>query len=181
MEIAAQIISIVAMAFNILSYQQKSARGVIAMQFFGGSLFAVSFLMLGAYVGGLLNIIAAVRAILFFYKDKFKTDHIAWLVFFIATYLAAYAATFLVFDKEPTVINFLIECLPVIGMVATNLAFRYKEAGIIRRFGLVSSVCWLIYNIVALSIGAICCEALSIGSIFIGMARLDRKKAGGDD
>ena len=162
------------MAFNILSYQQKSAKGVIAMQFFGGSLFAVSFLMLGAYSGGLLNVIAAIRAVLFFYKDKFKTDRVGWLIFFCITYLMAYAATFVVFHKEPTALNFLIECLPVIGMVATNLAFRYKEAKIIRRFGLISSCVWLIYNIFAHSIGAICCEALSIGSIFIGMLRLDR-------
>ena len=176
MELAAQIISIVAMAFNILSYQQKRAKGVIAMQFFGGSLFAVSFLMQGAYIGGILNIIGAVRAVLFYYKEKFKTDRIPWLVVFIGSYLAAYAATFLVFHKEPTAVNFLIECLPVIGMVATNLAFRYKEAAIIRRFGLVSSCCWLVYNVVALNIGAIACEVLSIGSIFIGMLRLDRKK-----
>lgn len=176
MELAAQIISILAMAFNILSYQRKSAKGVIAMQFFGGSLFALSFLMQGAYIGGILNIIGAVRAVLFYYKEKFKTDRIGWLVAFIASYLGAYAATFLIFDKEPIAINFLIECLPVIGMVATNLAFRYKEAGIIRRFGLVSSCCWLVYNFVAMNIGAIACEILSIGSIFIGILRLDRKK-----
>ena len=37
-------------------------------------------------------------------------------------------------------------------------------------------VVWLIYNIVSLSIGAICCEAFSIVSIFVGMYRFDRKK-----
>ena len=64
-EIIAQIIGIFAMLFNILSYQCKRQKAVIAMQLFGGLLFAVNFLMLGALVGGILNIIAVLRAILF--------------------------------------------------------------------------------------------------------------------
>jgi len=169
----AQGIGIVAMIFNILSYQRKSAKGVIAFQLFGGAFFAVSFMMLGAYSGGILNIVAAIRAILFLKKDKFKTDRLFWLPIFFGVYLLSYAATFLLFHKEPTPFNFFIECLPVIGMVATTLAFRYQDAKIIRRFSLISSCSWLVYNIVALSIGAICCEALSIVSIFIGMLRFD--------
>ena len=99
-----------------------------------------------------------------------------WLIVFILSYLAAYAATFLAFDKEPTAINFLIECLPVIGMVSTNLAFRFNSAKIIRRFGLISSCSWLIYNIANFSVGAIICEVLSLCSILIGMFRFDRNR-----
>ena len=44
-EIIAQVISILAMAFNILSYQRKTQRGIITFQLFGSSLFAISFLM----------------------------------------------------------------------------------------------------------------------------------------
>ena len=73
--------------------------------------------------------------------------------------------------------NLVIECLPVIGMVSTNLAFRFDSAKIIRRFGLVSSCTWLIYNIIAVAIGAILCEVFSLASIFIAMARLDKKNA----
>lgn len=172
----AQIISIAAMVFNIFSFQQKKASGVIACQMVGGALFAVSFLMLGAYSGGILNIVAAIRAILFLNRDRFKTDKPFWLPIFFTVYILSYAATFVVFHKEPTAVNFIIECLPVIGMIATTFAFRYKDAGVIRRFSLISSCSWLIYNIAALSIGAILCEALSIVSIFVGIYRLDRKK-----
>lgn len=172
----AQIISIAAMAFCILSYQQKKAEGVITLQLFGGVLFAISFLMLGAYGGGILNIVAAIRAILFLKKDTFHTDKPFWLPVFFTVYVLAYVATFTVFHKEPTPFHLILECLPVIGMVATTLAFRLGDARIIRRYSLVSSCSWLIYNIAALSIGAICCEAFSIVSIFIGMYRLDRKK-----
>ncbi|MBE5759536.1 MAG: YgjV family protein [Clostridiales bacterium] len=174
-EMIAQAIGIIAMFFNIFSYQQKSGKGVITFQLFGASLFAVNFLMIGAFSGGLLNVIAVIRAILFLKKDKFKTDNIPWFVVFLCSYIASYVLTFTVFGKPFTVVNALFEILPVIGMVATHLAFRHDDAGIIRRFGFVSSCSWIIYNIWVLSIGAIVCEAFSIISIFIGMWRLDRK------
>ena len=176
MEWIGQGIGILAMAFNILSYQSKSARGVIFMQLFGASLFAASFLMLGQYVGGILNIIAAVRAILFYFKDRTKIDRVGWIPVFIAAYFAVYAATFLVFQKPLTPWNFVIELLPVLGMTATSIAYRFEEAGKVRRFGLISSCSWLVYNVNAMALGAIICEVLSLGSIFIGMLRLDRKK-----
>lgn len=173
----AQIISIVAMAFNILSFQSKKAKGVIAFQLCGGALFAVSFLMMGAYSGGLLNAIAVIRAILFLNREKFKMEKPVWLVVFGVVCVLSYAATFTVFHKEPTAINLIVEFLPVVGMMISTLAFRHTNAGIIRRYSLGSSCSWLIYNIVSMSIGAICCEAFSIVSILVGMYRLDRKNA----
>ena len=46
-EITAQAIGIVAMAFNVLSYVQKSAKGLICFQLFGTILFATNYFMLG--------------------------------------------------------------------------------------------------------------------------------------
>ena len=163
------------MLFNILSFQNKKANGVIAFQLCGGALFAVSFIMMGAYSGGILNAVAVIRAILFLNRDKFKMDKPIWLVVFGVVYVLSYVAAFTVFHKVPTAVNLIIEFLPVVGMMVSTLAFRYTNAGIIRRYSLGSSCSWLIYNIASLSIGAICCEAFSIVSILVGMYRLDRK------
>ena len=176
-EIIAQAIGIVAMAFNIFSYQQKTSKGVIFCQCIGGLLFSVSFFMLGATVGGILNAIAAFRGIVFMYKEKFHANHIAWLIGFIATFVASYVLTFTVFGKEFTVINALVEVLPVIGMTASTISFRMANAKAIRKYGLISSPSWLIYNTVNLAAGAIICEVLSLGSIIIGIWRYDRKKS----
>lgn len=175
-EFAAQAVGIVAMMFNILSFQRKTARGIIFFQMVGGLLFSVNFFMLGAHIGGILNAISVVRGLLFLKKDRFHTDHILWLYGFTVLYLISYALTFTVFGKEPTAWNFLIECLPVIGMVATSISFRYEEAAILRRYGLVSSVSWLIYNSVALAVGAILCEVFSLCSNLVAMYRYDWKK-----
>lgn len=175
-QIAAQAVGIAAMAFNILSYQQKTRKRVIGFQFFGSLLFAANYFLLGAMVGGILNLVGTVRAIVFINKEKLRADRLPWLLGFTAVYLLSYILTFTVFGKEPTVLNLIVEFLPVVGMTATTISFRLTDAGSIRRYGLISSPSWLVYNIANFSIGAICCEVLSLGSIFIGMFRLDRKK-----
>ena len=172
----AQIVGIFAMTFNILSYQQKTQKGAIAFQLGGSTLFAINYLMLGAVVGGILNAVGIIRALVFLNREKLKATHPAWLAGFITVYLLSYGLTFTVFGKEPTLFNLIIEFLPVIGMTATTISFRLSDAKSIRRFGLISSPSWLVYNIVSFSVGAIICEVLSLGSIFIGMFRHDRKK-----
>lgn len=176
MEWIAQIVGLFAMAFNILSYQQKTRSGAIAFQLGGALLFSVNFFLLGAIVGSMLNVVAAVRAVVFLNKEKLKADRLPWLLGFTAVYLLSYILTFTVFGKEATIGNLIVEFLPVIGMTATTISFRLSDAKAIRRYGLISSPSWLIYNIANFSIGAICCEVLSLFSILIGMVRLDRKQ-----
>lgn len=175
-EITAQAIGILAMAFNILSFQQKTYKKAVFFQFFGASLFAVNFFMLGAIVGGIMNVIAVFRAFVYMNKKKFHTDHIAWLLSFILFYITSYILTFTVFGKDFTLFNAVIELLPVVGMTATNIGLRLENARAIRRFGLISSPSWLAYNIANFAVGAIICEVLSLISIFIGIIRFDIKK-----
>lgn len=177
-DILAQLVGIAAMAFNILSYQQKTRTRAIGFQLFGSALFAVNYFLLGAVVGGILNLVGTVRAVVFLNREKFRADRIGWLIGFTVVYLLSYLLTFTVFGKPVTVFNLIVEFLPVVGMTATTISFRLQDAGDIRKFGLISSPSWLVYNIVNFSIGAICCEVLSLGSILIGMLRLDGKKKG---
>ena len=146
-EIVAQIIGIFAMAFNIWSYQQKQQKHIIALQ---------------------------LRALVFLYKDQLKSDRVLWLIGFICVYCVSYVLTFTALGKEWNALNGIIELLPVIGSTAITLAYRSKNAKSTRLLGLIVSPSWLIYNIVFLSIGAICCEILSIISIVVGFFRLDK-------
>jgi hypothetical protein len=143
---------------------------------FGSALFAVNFFLLEATVGALLNVLSAIRAIVFLNKQKLRADHPLWLVGFTATFLVSYVLTFTLFEKAATPVNLFAEFLPVIGMVATTVSFRSTDAKTIRKFGLISSPCWLIYNVANFALGGILCEVFSLGSIFIGMFRHDRKK-----
>ena len=176
-EITAQAIGIAAMCFNLFSYQQKTRKGAIICQLFGTILFTINFFLLGAVVGAMMNFIGAIRAVIFINKDKVRADHIAWFIGFTAVYLVSYILTFTVFGKEPSAINFILEFLPVTGMIATTYSYRLTDAKAIRKYGLISSPVWLIYNIASFSVGAIICEVLSLASIIIGIVRLDRRKS----
>lgn len=173
-ELIAQTVGIAAMIFNILSYQGKKQSTVIAFQLVGGTLFAVNFLMLGAIVGGLLNIIGAFRAVIFLFKNKLKADRLPWFIGFIAIYLSTYVLNFTLFGKEPTAFNLIIEVLPVIGMISINIGFMRKNASDVRKCGLISSPSWLIYNVAVGSLGATICEILTLISILVGMSRNDK-------
>lgn len=174
-EIIAQVISIVAMAFNILSYQRKTQRGIITFQLFGSSLFAISFLMLGSVMGMLMNIVGMTRAAVYRERERLHSDHILWLVFFAVLSLTTYILSFTVFGTEPSVRNLIVELLPAIAMIVSTTSFRMKSGRAIRRLGLINSPAWLIYNIFAFSIGAILCETISLVSIIVGIFRFDIK------
>ena len=146
-EIAGQIISIAAMTCNILSYQQKKQRNLIVCQLLGSILFGSSYFLLGATVGGLLNVVATVRAVLFLFEKKLHTSHPAWLCGFIGGYLVFYVLSFTTFGVSPRPISFVIEFLPVIGMTALSIGFMLGNSKKMRRLGLISSPAWLIYNI----------------------------------
>ncbi len=180
-EIIAQIISIAAMVVYFLSYQQKKQRTAIFFQLIATTLFSLSFFMLGAMMGFVLNVISAVRAVLFMYKKQLKTDNIFWFVGFMITYAACYVMSFTVFGTEFTLINALLELCPVIGMVATTFGFRAKSAKAVRISGLVNEPAWMVYNIAAFSIGAIASNVFSIASIVIGLIRLDKKGKSTDE
>ena len=179
-EIVAQALSVVAMLFNVISYQQRTHRMTVVCQLFGCVLFGASYFLLGATIGGIINCVGIVRSVVFIYKDKLKSDRLPWLMAFIGLYVTAYVLVFTVFRKEFTAWNAITEFLPVIAMTALTVGFGQKDAGHIRLCGLIASPCWLIYNIVSFSIGAIICEVLSLISIIIGIIRMDKGKFGGE-
>ena len=159
------------MAIYIVSYFQKKQKHIILFQCLATALFATSFAMLGAMTGMILNIISAIRAILFLYKKQLKTDNNIWLIGFFATYAATYVLAFTVFQKEFTVTNAIIELLPIIGMVATTFGYRAKTANGVRVGGIVNEPAWLIYDIITKNNGAVLANAFSICSIFLGFLR----------
>lgn len=178
LEIIAQIISIFGTIMNFLTYQQKKQKSAIICQLFASLFFAISFLMLGAYIGAILNGIGIVRALIFTFRQKTRAEHIAWLIAFSILFVSSYVLLFTAFGKEPKPQNFIIEILPVIGMISTTISFRCKTSKAVRAFGLISSPLWLIYNIFSFSIGAIISEVLNLISIIVGMIRFDFKRKG---
>ncbi len=175
-QVIVQGIGIIAMAFNILSFQCKKQRSIIVMQFFGSLFFCIHFYLDGAMTGALLNAVAVFRALVYSNKEKLKSDHVAWLALFIAASVACYPVAFL-WLGSPTDkwYYFGRELLPVVGMILSTFSFRADGAKGLRLLWFFSSPLWLTYNIWHHSIGGTVCETFAIISILSAMFRLDRK------
>lgn len=176
-EIFAQAVGIVAMVIGVLSFQQKTQKGIVTMQFCSSILFAVHFGLLQAWMGCILNGIGIIRAAVYSQRSKHAwAAHAAWMFGFIAAFVCTYILSFAVFATPPTLPNFIKEILPVIGMVATTVSFRAKSAALVRSLSFVSSPAWLAYNIWSGSLGGALTECFVVVSIIVGILRLDRKK-----
>lgn len=173
--IIAQAIGIFGMAMNVISYQAKKQRNIIIFQFFGSILFATNMFMLGKTMGGLLNAVGILRGLVYMNKDKLKHINL-WTSLFFTLYIASYVATFSVLGQEATTRNLLVELLPLIGMMATNIGFVMKDAKSVRYSAFVSSPSWLLYNCLGEpTIGGILCECFSIISATTALIRHDLK------
>ena len=173
MEFAAQAIGILAMLVNIVSYQFKSRKNVLFCMFAGSTLFAVNMFMIGAVMGGILNIVGIARALVYINKDKLKIPIKLLNTLFILVYAASYALSFTVFNTEPILKNFILELLPAIGMSVMTIALSGNDAKKIRLLGFVNSPCWLIYNCFNFAVGGILCEVFSLVSITAAFIRID--------
>ena len=179
-EIAGQVLSILAMCCNVISYQQKKQSMLLVCQMTGCALFSASYFMLGATMGAIINIISVIRAIIFSFPEKLRTSHPAWLIGLCSTYALMYVLGFTVFGIELTWISLIIEFLPIFAMTALSIGFRSDNAKTVRRFGLIASPAWLIYNAYYMSIGALIGEGFNLASIGIGIARHDKAEKNGN-
>ena len=175
-EILAQGIGLVAMAIGVLSYQQKTQKKIVLMQFCSSVLFTVHFGLLRAVMGCLLNAIGILRAAIFSQRERKWAAHPIWVFVFSFLFFLTYVLSFAMFGTAVTPENLIIEFLPVFGMLCTTVAYRCREARLVRMLSLSSSPAWLTYNLWNRSLGGALTEIFTILSIVIGMLRLDRRK-----
>lgn len=175
LEIIGQAVGIVAMAFNVLSFQAKNSKGIILFQFFGGMFFSINFLLIGSYIGAMLNFLGMLRALFFAFRDKWHISKTLLTVVFCVLFVSTYPILFTVFSKPFSVFNAIIEIIPVCSMILSTFAYGV-EAKKFRILALIYSPMWLAYNIVVFSIGAIISETLCIISAIVALIRYKRKE-----
>ncbi len=168
MVIIAQIIGIVAMIINILSFQCKKNRNLFIMIGIGSILFSVNFLMLGAYASAVYNVISIIRSSFTLKSDK-KLQNKYTFAFLCVLYVVGMVLTY---TNPWSIVLF-------IAQIVQTFAMYFTDGGVIRKSQIffVSPV-WLINNIIVFSIGGILCEAFIIASAVISYFRF--RKTGFD-
>ena len=158
--IVAQIIGIIAMAFNILSFQCKKTERLALVMGIGSLLFSTNYLLVEAYASAGFNVVNLLRSASVANK---KLHNKVMFGVVCALYIIVTALTF---ENWWTIV------LLIAQLVATFVLW-FKNGAVIRKvqFFFVSPI-WLINNIFfAFTIGGIICELFTIASVIVSLIR----------
>ena len=168
MILAAQVVGIIAVVVFLLSYQQKTRKGMIIVNATSRILYIVQYIMLGAFAGAVLDVLGTLSSVLAQNKDKgFIGKHkklffIGVNVLMIAAGLATYKNFFTLFS--------------IAGVMLHTIAFWINDEKTIRRVSLAGSPFWLVYNLSSMAYGSAMGDILSMVSILVAMYRYDFRK-----
>ncbi len=163
----AQIIGFFAMGVAIVSFQQKSRRGILAFQFLSSLSWMVHMILLGALSGALLNVVGVVRCVVYYFReDKEWARHSAWQVGFVAGFAVMCAISFAGGEGAAALI-------PFSGMVLTTFSHALKDPFRVRAVTFFNSPLWMWYDIINGSVSGVANEIVCMASILLAIVRVD--------
>lgn len=166
MNIVIQIIGIAAMLFSVFSFQMNKHKHIMIMQILATTLFGLQYFLLGAYTGMAVDIVATLRGIVFYHRDKEWAKGNIWIAVFIILFILS---GFLTWQGTSSL-------LMTSAMILNTFSFSCTKPKLVRSTILISSPLVLIYNILTGSIGGIINEVCVELSSIIGLLRYDIKR-----
>ena len=165
MNILATALGLCAVALFVLSYQLKNRRHIIFFNAASRVLYVAQYILLGAYAGALLDVVAFFVSLLCTRNEKgFVKNHfvltvvlanIAIVGFGMITYEDAYSL------------------LPIFGVIFETLALWFKKERHIRFASLLGAPFWLAYNLISLAYGSAIGNVITLVSISVAIIRYD--------
>lgn len=159
-ETIAQIIGILAMGVNILSFQCKRSKNLLLAQGVGSLMFSLNYILLGDVASAGFNIVNIARSA----GGVSKKGHNK---FFFAVVCMMY--TLVAVFTYKSLWSFAV----LFAQIAGTYAMWYKDGAFVRRnqFFVISPI-WLINNLwVTFTIGGILCEVFTLTSVIISFIR----------
>ena len=160
----AQAIGFLSLALSLISFQMRTRGKILFFQMLASLSCAVSLIMLGGIAGGLLDVIAFSRTVVFSLADRFTwARNILWLPFYFALIITAGILTW---EKGSIVTLFAI-----LGTLLSTLALYMKSEKKLRIISLFVGPCWIAYNLIYASCLGILNEIIAMTSIVIALIR----------
>lgn len=163
MQIFIQLIGAFGILASVISFQCKKHKSILFFRTLNEFIFAIQYLLLGAYTGMSMNLVGCVRNIIFSKQVESNRK--------TTKSVAVFSALFIVFGifSWQGAKGILI----IIAKVLSTLAYGNKNTTLVRCIILITSTSWLVYNVYIFSIAGILCEAFTLVSIISGIIRLD--------
>ena len=172
MDILANILGISAVVLFVLSYQIKSRRTLIAVNASSRILYVTQYLLLGAFEGALLDIIAFFISLLCHNRDSKLIKRYFALVL-IGSNAIIIGAGLLTYRN-------LFSLLPIFGVIFEILALWFRHERNIRIFSLAGAPFWLAYNLYSNAYGSAIGNVITLVSISVAIFRYDILKKKSD-
>lgn len=163
------LVGISATALFLLSYQQKSRRGIILFNTVSRMLYVLQYCMLGAFSGAVLDVLGAGVSVVAERRGRggFVSRHRLLLMTLLDLLITAVG---LLLYENP------FSLLPILGVLLHTGAFWIENERIIRRVSLLGSPFWLIYNLYCHAYGSAIGDILTMVSILLAMYRYRQRK-----
>ncbi len=164
---SAQIIGIVAIIVNFISFQFKEHKRIMLYRAANELLLALQYFLLGAYTGMAMNLVGVIRDIVFADMVKKEKSTIKARALFSTVFLIAGIFTF---DGFKTVFSSGAK-------VVSTCLYGSSNTKIVRIGVLFTNLSWLVYDIAVKSFAGCFCDIVTIVSAVAAIIRFDIKKS----
>ena len=154
--IISQVIGLMAVGLYLLSYQLKNRKQIVWTTFFSNALYVLQYILLRAFSGAAMDALCAVGS--FFAGKKHSPKlrpYIKWIATVNLIIIAVVGVSIAIAQRDP------IELLPVVGAIFQTGGLWCENEQTIRKFGLIGTPFWFVYNYITQAYGA------AVGSVFI--------------
>ena len=168
---AAQAIGFLSLVLSLVSFQMKTRTQILIFQCMASLSCAVSLIMLGGIAGGILDVVAFSRTLVFSLADRYKWAKCKlWLPFYIILIVAVGIITW-----DPTGIGTLFA---IAGTLLSTVALYQKSERLMRIISLFVGPCWIIYSLIYSSAFGALNEIIAMTSLIIALVRLRKVDTG---
>lgn len=163
--IISQVFTVISYIFLALTYHSKSRMTVLTLNFLSQIMFVVSYILLGAWSGLAMVIVALIRNIIFIVDEKKngKREQMNRLdiVILIMMYIISIASAIFTYEG-------FFSLLPVLATLIYTYGVCQKNIKTYKLLGIPTELLWTCYNIYIKSIFGLLLEAIILTSCFTG-------------
>jgi inner membrane protein len=163
-QVIIQGIGYTALLSVILSFQKNNRSKILLFLSFANILFIFHFSLLHAWTGVAMNVVGALRTILFYQKDtKVWAQQTIWMYVFMGAFILVGLITWTNYAS----------LFPLLAGVTDTFALWKRSTKSIRFFMLIPRPLWFSYDFLVGSYAGMTTEVFVLASIIIGILRFD--------
>ena len=161
-----QLIGAIAYITIAISYYRKEKKSILFMQIIAYMFFTLHYFLLAGISGVVCNLVGLFALVVIYIFDKYKLKY-KWIAstFFIVALIVVNIITF----------QNIYSIFPMVASVIVIISFVLDNEDFIRKIGIVSALCWLVYAIFYKSYISIAFEALTLVGVCVALIKHSKK------